>query len=155
LLKLFESGEAVPLEPLSPEHNAVLRVLFLAVHVRESFGRITITKLTEQVNRFLAEMGESLRLQPRKIGAVLTSFGFSDRTRTNSGCVLSLTLQDAKKVHQLVASYGMDGFRERLPRIAPDDCSLCLAAGLMNEGSESDDIPNGMMEQVDLIRGQS
>lgn len=151
VLQFFASGQGLPSEPLSPEQNAVLRMLFLIVHLRESFFCIHISELTESVNRFLGEMGENLRLQPRKIGAVLTSLGFSNRTRTNSGWVLSLTRQDAEKLHQLVASYGMDGFRERMLSVAPDDCSLCRAAGVRSKKAESE-IPGGTMEEVDLLR---
>jgi len=79
LLKFFESGLGVQAEPLNAEHNAVLRALFSMVHLREDFTSIWISDLTQQVNTFLELEGEKLRLQPRKVGAVLTSLGFSSR----------------------------------------------------------------------------
>src|SRR5260370_12557035 len=82
LLKFFQSGEAVPLEPLSPEQNAVLRALFSAIHLHKDFSSIRVGDLTRIVN---------LRLSPRKVGAVLTSLGgVATRTRTNSGWALSV-----------------------------------------------------------------
>jgi len=120
LLKFFESGEAVPLEPLSPEQNAVLRALFSAIHLHD-FSSIRVGDLTRRVN---------LRLSPRKVGAVLTSLGVATHTRTNSGWALSVNCQDAEKLHQLAACYGIDGFQDRFLGISPEDCSLCRAAGL-------------------------
>ena len=156
VLKFFESGQGLASEPLSLEQNAVLRMLFLAIHLRESFVSIQIRNLTQSVNSFLAEMRENLRLQPRKVGAVLTSLGFCDRTRTNSGWIISLTRQDAEKLHQLAACYGLDGFRDRLLSISPDDCALCQAAGLSSKGADSE-IPGSATEEFDLrtiLRGQ-
>jgi hypothetical protein len=130
LLRFFESGQGVQQEPLDPEHNAVLRALFSVVHLREDFTSIWISDLTQQVNTFLDLEGEKLRLQPRKVGAVLTSLGFSSRTRTNSGWVLSLIRRDAEKLHQLAASYGVDRAGRSFRGISPDKCPLCRAAGL-------------------------
>src|SRR5258708_2465146 len=53
LLKFFQSGEAVPLEPLSPEHNAVLRALFSAIHLNDDFAFIRVGDLTNNLNLFL------------------------------------------------------------------------------------------------------
>jgi len=135
LLRFFESGQGVQQEALDPEHNAVLRALFSMVHLREDFTSIWVSDLTQQVNTFLELEGEKLRLQPRKVGAVLTSLGFSSRTRTNSGWVLSLTRRDAEKLHQLAASYGVDRAGRSFRGISPDKCTLCRAAGLDKKGS--------------------
>jgi hypothetical protein len=134
LLKFFESGQGIQQEPLDPEHNAVLRALFSMVHLREDFNSIWIGDLAQQVNIFLELEGEKLRLQPRKVGAVLTSLGFSSRTRTNSGWVLSLIRRDAEKLHQLAASYGVDRAGRSFRGISPDECPLCRAAGLDKRG---------------------
>jgi hypothetical protein len=142
LLKFFESGEAVPLEPLSPEHNAVLRALFAMIHPGD-FSAIWISGLTEKVNHFLEQSGDRWRLLPRKVGAVLTSFGFTNRTRTNSGYALYLSKQDAEKLHQLAACYGIDGFKDRFLSMSPEDCSLCRAAGLHKKGPDLPAAPEG------------
>jgi hypothetical protein len=134
LLKFFESGQGIQQEPLDPEHNAVLRALFSMIHLREDFNSIWISDLAQQVNIFLELEGEKLRLQPRKVGAVLTSLGFSSRTRTNSGWVLSLIRRDAEKLHQLAASYGVDRAGRSFRGISPDECPLCRAAGLDKKG---------------------
>jgi hypothetical protein len=92
-------------------------------------------------------MGENLCLQPRKVGAVLTSLGFCNRSRTNSGWTISLTRRDAEKLHQLAACYGLDGFKDSLLSISPDDCSLCQAAGLNGKEADSE-IPGRTREDV-------
>ncbi len=133
LLEFFESGQAVPSEPLSPEQNAVLRTLFALIHSGK-FSYIWIQNLASNVNFFLQASGERLSLQPRKIGAVLTSLGFVNRTRKNSGWVLYVSQQDAEKLHQLAACYGIDGFKDRFLGASPDKCDLCRAAGLNKKG---------------------
>ncbi len=104
------------------------------VHLREDFTSIWISDLTEQVNMFLELEGQRLRLQPRKVGAVLTSLGFSSHSRTNSGYVISLNRQDAEKLHQLAACYGVDRAGRSFRGISPDECDLCRAAGLDKKG---------------------
>jgi hypothetical protein len=113
LFKFFESGQGIPAEPLGPEQNAVLRALFSLIHLHEDFSSIRVGDLTRIVNLFLDRAGENLRLSPRKVGAVLTSLGVATRTRTNSRWALSVNRQDAEKLHQLAASYGIDGFKDR------------------------------------------
>ena len=149
LLKFFESGQGVPAEALEPEHNAVLRALFEAVHIREDFSGLWISDLTKRVNFFLELAGEKLRLRPRKVGAVLTSLGFSSHRRANSGYIISLNRRDSEKLHQLAASYGIDGIGEggiceignRYQKIGHDKCNLCVAEGVgKNEPGPQDGI---------------
>jgi hypothetical protein len=144
-------SQAVPSEPLSPEQNAVLRTLFALIHPCK-FSYIWIRDLAFKVNLFLQTAGERLRLLPRKVGAVLTSLGFTNRTRTNSGWVLYLSQQDAERLHQLAACYGVDGFKDRFLGISPDDCNLCRAAGLNKKGPELPVLPGQevCMTEVDL-----
>jgi hypothetical protein len=140
LLKFFESDEAVPLEPLSPAHNAVLLALFAMSHIGDiSFD--CISHLTEKVNLLLEQSGDRLRLLPRKVGAVLTLFGFTNRTRTNSGWVFYLSQQDEEKLHQLAACYGIDGLKDRFLIMSLEDCSFCRAAGLHKKEPDITDVP--------------
>jgi hypothetical protein len=137
LLRFFESGEAVPLEPLTPEQNAVLRALFSAIHLSDDFACIRVSDLTNNVNLFLERTGEKLRLLPPKVGAVLTSLACCTRERTNSGWVIYVNRQDAGKLHQLAARYGIDGFVDECLSISLDDCSLCRTTGLNKKRADS------------------
>lgn len=129
LLKFFASGQALPSEPLTPEQNAVLHLLFAVVHLREEYSSIYISELGQKVNAQLRCTGENMHLQPRKIGAVLTSMGFSHRTRTNSGWTLQLTRQDVERIHQMVACYGIDEPKGQF-NVSRENCGLCKATGL-------------------------
>ena len=106
-------------------------MLFSIVHDSgEEFHAIWISQITKLVNQFLEIEKEHFRLTPRKVGSVLTSFGFTDRRRTNEGWTLQLSRQDAERVHQLVARYGLDGFENYISDKQDRACSLCKAAGL-------------------------
>jgi hypothetical protein len=136
LFKFFESGQGVPAEPLDLAQNAVLRALFSVIHLREDFCSIRVGDLTHMVNLFFDRQEENLRLLPRKVGAVLTSLDLATRKRTNSGWDIRVTRQDAEKIHQLAACYGIDGLKDRFLGISPENCSLCRAAGLNKKGPD-------------------
>jgi hypothetical protein len=113
---------------LSPEQNAVLRALYSMIHPRKEYVSVQTGDLTKMVNYFLQRAGEGLRLQPRKVGAVLSSLGFSNRTRTKSGWIVSVDREDAEKLHELAEHYGIERLEERFQEISPDDCDPCRAA---------------------------
>jgi hypothetical protein len=127
-LRFFESGQAVPEEPLSPEQNAVLLSLYSIIHLRKDYTSVQTGDLTKTVNLYLEKSGEYLRLQPRKVGAVLTSLGFSNRQRTNSGWIVSLNRGDAEKLHHLALRHGIDKSSANLQKVSPAECDLCRAA---------------------------
>ena len=146
LLTFFKSGQILPAEPLSREQNVVLKVLFSLVHGSvEEFSGIYVAQVTEIVNEFLKLDGERFRFVPRKVGHVLTSLGFCDRKRKNSGWTLQLSLQDAEKIHQLAARYGIDGFEHYLAAREEGVCRLCIEAGLNKKGP---DLPPGVPESA-------
>jgi hypothetical protein len=142
LLEVFQSGQASPSEPLSLEQNVILHVLFLVVHSYEKSHYFAISGLSKVVNNHLKLKGEPFRLQPRKIGAVLTSLGFSDRKRTNTGWTIQLRRKDLERIHQLAARYGIDGF-EFSQLASQGTCELCKAEGLKKEPP-----PPGAQESV-------
>ncbi len=125
LLALLISGDVVPQESLTVEQNAVIRAIFSVVHTRKVFDAIETGQLTEIVNYFLKKAGEPLRLKPRKTGAVLTSLGFCNRTRTNTGWVVRMTRGDAEKIHELADRYGIFNMSDRLLMVGREDCPLC------------------------------
>ena len=142
LLEFFDSGQAIPHEPLCPEQNAVLRALYSVIHIRNDYDSIQTGQLTEMVNLILERAGESLRMKPRKVGSVLTSLGFSNRTRTNSGWILSLNREDAEKLHQLADHYGIEKLDECSLPLSPDECDLCKAAAAM-KSNRAPQLPKG------------
>lgn len=127
-LELLRSGEAIPQDSLSVEQNAVLRTLFSMIHLQKGFASIQTLHLTNGVNYFLRRAGEKLRLQPRKVGAVLKSLGFSNRKRTHLGWIVSLDQNDCEKIHQLAECYGIDDMSDRVLVVSREECALCRAA---------------------------
>jgi hypothetical protein len=132
LVDFFKTGEAIPQEPLSTEQNAVLRALFSLIHSHEGFASIQTRFLTNAVNYFLERENETLRLHPRKVGAVVKSLGFSNRKRTHLGWVLSLDQSDFEKIHQLTECYGIENMSDRSLVVSQDRCALCLATAKRN-----------------------
>jgi hypothetical protein len=134
LLWFFKSGNAVPLEPLASEQNAVLLTLFAYIHAGENATSLRTSDLTRNVNHCLRLSGERMSLTPRKVGAVLTSLGFSNRTRGNSGWCVYFYQDDIKKIHQLAENYGIDRASQHLieslvgRKFLPEKCALCQAA---------------------------
>jgi hypothetical protein len=132
LLEFFKSGEAILQESLGMEQNAVLRALFSIIHVRKDYVSIQTSHLTNAVNYFLKRADEKLCLQPRRVGAVLKSLGFSNRKRTHLGWMLSLDRSDAGKIHQLADFYGINDMSDRSLVVSRDECALCLAVAKRN-----------------------
>jgi hypothetical protein len=126
LVKTFRYCQAVPLEPLSTERNAVLLALFSLIHGREGDRSILTGDLTKKVNQCLELLGVRLRLQPRKVGAILTSLGFTNRSRGCSGCWVHIENEDLVAIHHLAKNYGLDKTSQHL---LPDlrECPLCEA----------------------------
>ena len=77
--------------------------------------------LTNAVNYFLRRADEKVRLQPRKVGAVLKSLGFTNRRRTHLGWMVSLD-------HQLAECYGIDDMSDRSLVVSQEECALCREA---------------------------
>jgi hypothetical protein len=146
LLNFFKTGQILPAEPLSYEQNVVLQLLFSLVHTTaDEYSLIYIAQATEALNECLKAAGERFRLRPRKVGALFSSLGLSDRKRTNAGWTLQLTLRDAERIHQLVACYGIDGFEGLVMRMDGACCKLCRDAGLDKVGP---DLPPGVPESA-------
>jgi hypothetical protein len=123
-LKLFQTGQAIPSEPLNPEQNAVLRSLFAIVHTPQVLPILT-KDLTVWVNKSLELTGEKLRLTPRKVGAILTSLGFNQRVRTNAGWAVFVSEEHSKKLHDLARNYGIDGWQDSVLNVFTKRCILC------------------------------
>ena len=116
---------------------AVLLALFSFIHSRERARSILTGDLTKKVNQWLELSGARLRLQPRKVGAILTSLGFINRTRGNSGCCVHIEHEDEVKIHALAKNYGIEKTSEQIlrepqalsPYGSPKDwCPFCDAA---------------------------
>jgi len=109
-------------------------------HYTREDRAVRIIDLTSAVNTTLQRMGEPWRMVPRKVGSVLTSLGFSKRTRTNSGYEIQLDRQDADKIHQMAEHYGIERGRKPIIEELQESCDLCQAAMMRrpNKGAKSE-----------------
>jgi hypothetical protein len=127
--RMFAEQQAFTREPLFPVHAAVLSFLYHRIHGRMNVsGELdTVKSLTDLVNRSLGLFDESLRVNPREVGAALTTLGISRRKRCAQGFMVVLTSQDRQKIHDLVGIHGID-----MPGLWPDfesrkSCPLCAS----------------------------
>jgi hypothetical protein len=86
---------------------------------------LTVGDLTNQLNKFNKWEEESLRLNPRQVGAALTAFGLMNRMRTRGEWEISIDRQDRKRIRDLRAFYGMDNHRQQVSPDSYKNCDLC------------------------------
>ena len=125
LVHIFKEREIFSRDPLSPSQSAVLAALFFCMHIDSYSGAVLVKNLTAKVNRILKAAGQPLRLQPRKVGAVLTTLGFSRRERTNIGWNIILDRTDQVRVHKLIKEHGVDFFSDQFTDADLGQCQLC------------------------------
>jgi len=147
LVRFFELQAHVAQEPLSPPQNAVLAALFSLVHQRYDTHLCLVGDLTGMVNKFLEKAGEHYRLLPRKVGAVLTSLGITERQRTKVGLTVWLDRAQQARVHRLAETYGLDHLLARGVLIRRDDCRLCQ----QSEGGPAPSKPPAEMGAVEIV----
>jgi hypothetical protein len=67
--------------------------------------------LTAAVNLDLTSRGESAGLNERKLGDILTSLSFTNRSRRNAGYTLWLDRSDRARIHATASDYRIEGTR--------------------------------------------
>lgn len=103
--------------------TAALRVAHDQEQVRE--GEMLMKELTEKVNGILGEMGESLRLTPKKVGAILSGLGFPKRTRRGRGYALELDREVLETIHREAKHFGVFEGNPYLPGGPTIECEFC------------------------------
>jgi hypothetical protein len=125
LFELFQMQQKFNREPLSACQAAVLQTLFIGMHQLSGDGTMLVSELTSGVNSVLRTAGEGFRISPRKVGAVLTSLGLTDRQRTNTGWRLMLDRKTQKHIHELFAAYGVDNTIGQVTAESKKRCHFC------------------------------
>ena len=121
LLNFFESTyNQRKFAGLSPE-IAVLAAFYVFRHTKQFLGVVTISLLTKWANDLLYASADRRRLTPRKVGAILTSYGLGSRLRRNTGYEVAVEEDDDHRLHDLARMYGFD---ENLT-IAGISCRVC------------------------------
>jgi hypothetical protein len=132
LRRAFQRREILHKEPLPPEHSAILAALYAGIHQNTFKGGFQLSDVTRSVNGILKLAREPLRLHARKIGAMLTTLGFREHHRKNTGWVVHLCRADLMRIHELVDRHGIEPL---VPTEDLHDCPVC--AGTDNPSKKS------------------
>ncbi len=95
-------------EPLSPVQAAVLQSLDWYIHAYGTDATCGNSNLTDAVNLRLEYDRELFHANPNQVGHVLTSFGLTERKRTNAGWVLLLSRDTRARIHTLLRRYAIE-----------------------------------------------
>jgi len=106
---------------LSPQSAAAVRVLYSLIHVFPESPCFPLSVVTSRMNKDLADSGEPSGLNERKVGDILTSLSFTNRTRQNTGYVLWLNRSERVQIHELPRKYEID----RIPVEPILNCNIC------------------------------
>lgn len=117
----FQEQQNLNREPLSPVQAAVLQALDWHVHANHINATLANSVLTGVVNLKLAFNHELFRASPHQVGHTLTSFGLTERKRTNTGWILLLSRDTLERIHTLLRHFPA----ERDHSVNRDGCSLC------------------------------
>jgi hypothetical protein len=117
----FQQQQNFNREPLSPVQAAVLQTLDCYIHSDCTDATCGTSNLTDAVNLKLKYDRELFHATPHQVGHVLTSFGLTERKRTNTGWVLLLSRDIRTRIHTLLRRYAI----EIDTSVNREGCSLC------------------------------
>ncbi len=117
----FQQQQNFNREPLSPVQAAVLQTLDWYIHTNGTDATCANSDLTGAVNLKLQYDRELFHASPHQVGHVLTSFGLTERKRTNAGWVLLLSRDTRARIHTLLRRYAV----EIDSSVNREGCSLC------------------------------
>ena len=136
LVHLFKIQQEINRESLSPASAAVLRALYEFIHSRPQDGKCAQRELTVGVNLNLERLRETFRLNAYEVGRALTSLGFTNRKRMNTGFILWLDLETRKRIHNLARAYAIDQESQFQEDGFSSNCDLCKNLGSKSTRTE-------------------
>jgi hypothetical protein len=112
----------------------VITALFARIH--RATNTLTVQELTLEVERVLANGGESYHLVPRKVGEILRCLGFSTQKLGNQGRGLRISNELVRSIHTTAKKLGVCRADILYPETIDGGyggppCSLCEENGLM------------------------
>jgi hypothetical protein len=125
LMGLLKAQEDSHRAPLSSRQSAVLQGLFMIMHQPRKNGQALVGDLAQLTNENLEAAGENFQVSPREVGAIMTSLGFTNRKRTNTGWTMHISSKEEQQVHSLVSAYGVEFPVGPSERDCRRHCDLC------------------------------
>lgn len=126
LVQLLEVQEKCYRAPLSWRQCAVLQGLFAVMHLpRDEKGQRLVGDLTKVINANLGAAGQTLSLSSREVGAIMTSLGFTDRKRGNTGWQMNMSTKACEQVHSMFAAYQIGLPAGLSIKECQESCELC------------------------------
>ncbi len=112
----------------------VATTLFSVSH--RSSGNLTMGGLAVEVHQTLINAGETYKLEPRGVGAIVRALGIQTQSLGNQGRGLRLTQEMVKKIHEVAKGLGLTRSDILQPETTDDGyggppCDLCQRLGLM------------------------
>ena len=122
---------------LSPAQASALRVLDLSAHQFPDSAGFRLSALTANVNSDLESHGERCRVNERKLGDLLTSLSFANRTRKNTGYVVWLDRADRERLHASARDHRV----AEIDAAFMEKCELCAKASSSSPASAPTEPP--------------
>jgi hypothetical protein len=117
--------ESFDRDPLPVREAAIIETLFEQIHIHDSGHYFAIRELTAAVNSTLLKLGERLHLSHRAAGAGLTTLGFRNHKRTQTGFVIEFDRNNRRRIHELVTRYCLETPSAHLPSGQKTPCEFC------------------------------
>jgi hypothetical protein len=124
LLQSFEETGQSMQRSLPPDEAAVLDGLYAATHRNRADIQMAVGVLTTHIFEIYAAAGQTMKLEPRAVGAILDKFGIA-RIRRNPGWMFWTHWKLRDRVHELVKKYGLNLPPEFLAGSSPITCEYC------------------------------
>jgi hypothetical protein len=129
LLQSFENSGQLMKRTLPPDEAAVLDGLYAESHRSGGYRQMTVGDLAKSIFEIYKTAGQTMRLEPRAVGAILEKFGIR-RNRVNSGYMFWIHRNTRDRIHELVKKFGFNLPLKSLelhPSITCEDCERLWA----------------------------
>jgi hypothetical protein len=123
LLNYFREHTTHSEDSLSAAEYSVIFALFHLAHMPEHRGQPLTKEIAARANRYLRDEHERIQLEIRRVGAILTSFGFTKRRRIEKGWTLVLEKEDHRRLHKIAECQWIDHLRNDMPGFVA--CLFC------------------------------
>jgi hypothetical protein len=110
---------------LSPSQSAVIAALFGLVHLPTRLESVLVGIVADLATKILDATGERFKLNPRATSSILAGMGFSNRSRSSQGSLVSFDKETVAKIHRLMRIHDVQWPESVFLITQKDTCSFC------------------------------